>query len=72
MSGERIRELIDELPVTRLLATLGALCAVLPSACLAVLLYPLRSRRARLDRRRLRTANMVLRMTKSNSIKRLQ
>jgi hypothetical protein len=62
MNGEQIKEAIGAIPSMRLLATLAALCVVLPVVCLVVLLYPLRLRRARIERRRLRTANMVLRM----------
>jgi hypothetical protein len=72
MNGEQIQEELAGLPAVRLLVTLAALCAVLPRLGLAMLLYPLRTRRARIDRRRLRTANLVLRMTNSNGIKRLR
>jgi hypothetical protein len=72
MNGEQIREIVGEAPAVRLLVTLATLCAVLPRLGLAMLLYPLRARRARIDRRRLRTANMVLRITNSNGIKYLK
>ena len=72
MNGEQIREIVGEVPAVRLLVTLCALCAVVPAAALAMLLYPLRARRARLDRRRMRIAGMVLRAVNDNAIKGLR
>jgi hypothetical protein len=59
--------IITESPVARFVVTLGALLLVALQLCAAALLYPLRAvrraRQARLDRRRMRTAAWVLRVT---------
>ena len=47
--------------IIRLLVTLGALALVALQLCAAAILRPLRQVRARRDRRRLHTANAVLR-----------
>jgi hypothetical protein len=56
--------IITESPVARFVVTLGALLLVALQLCAAALFYPLRrARQARVDRRRMRTAAWVLRVT---------